>query len=792
MNSRRFIVAVVAVLSVGTTAVVVRHAMKAPPPAPTPPVQTPRPPPVKQAGPPAPFTAETALDAELTLTARGMTLDDLGKLVEKRTDVRFASHKRMAMRYVPLAPGTHKLRDVVESVAASLSLTTEAVLDGDRAVVCFWQTPDAEALAQMMELSTSEDVVERCTAARWLEPVGGRDALVQLLKMLADPDARVRAFAAAGVVAGWLSAWTPHQPSAVRCVAPDGTGVAVAGAIETATQREEWKHLLRIVGELREPAALPVLQKQLHDWAARHEAKEPHGALDLPEPLCEAIAAIGGADAEAILRAEAEQLTDWGAYWSVYHLIKMGADSAATLLRRRVASYSLTRVSRGYASLGDALVYSDSPALARDLLRRLRGPRIRRTDLDALACHLAKHDLPDARAECRLRFSVAAEPAARGRLARAMLNIPTVRNTLLVEVLQAGPSQQWAALALAATDDPRLVPALTTIIGSTDVEALQTAVEPGADPREVALQALRRIGGAAAEKALIDLALSGDSGAAALGVLWNHPSPDVHEALTTGVQSPDSNVAAIAAVALGRRRDPEDLDVLLSAARTARSERVRSLTVQPMWDAAAAIGGERAATELLVDVAGGDVGAARALLHSRDPHCLQAARNALTGDDAELREQLYAGFDLKSIDGPPIAALYAVPGLVDELDTIYTRRMMARAALLGWILDPRGTDALDKLLRDTEVQLAMRWTVIRALAQRKRAVDPAATEALLYALEHDPDKRVKAQAKMWLLTQAAIPNEKKRGFPAPKVLLPKPPDGFTEPDGEREFLPPDL
>jgi HEAT repeat protein len=793
MTSKKLSVAVAAIVGVGIMAVVIHRAVTVQPPPPEPPVATPPPSPVATSDPPAPFTAETALDAELTLTARGMMLADLGKLVEKRTGVRFASHKRTATRYVSLEPGTRSLRQVVDSVAADLSLTTEAMLDGKRAIVCFWQTPDAEASAQIMPLATSDDVVERRTGARWLEPVGGREALLQLLKMLADPDARVRAFAAAGVVNGWLLPWTPHEASALRCVAPDGTGAAVVTAIEAATRRETWKHMLQIAGDLREPTALPVLHKQLRDWAARYEAKEPPGALGLPEPLCEAIAVIGGPDAEAILRAEAEQLPGWGAYWGVYYLIKMGADSAAPLLRRRVATYTLTRVIRGYAPLGDALEYSDSPAVARDLLRRIRVPRIRPTDLDAIAGYLARYDLPDARAECRLRFSIAAEPAVRGALGRAMLNVPTVRQTLLVEALQAGPSQQWAALVLAPTDDVRLVPTLATITDSTDTEALLTAVETGADPREVAVQALGRIGGAEAEKTLIDLALSGDAGADALGVLWNHPSSDVRDALTAAVQNPDGNVSTIAAVALGRRRNPDDLDVLLEAARTKRSERVPSRTVQPIWDAVAAIGGERAAKELLIDVATGDSGAARALLYARDTHCLRAAREALTGGDADLREKLIAGFDTKSADEPPLTAFYAVPGTVERLGTVYTRRMMQQATVLGWIADPRGTDALSKLLVDAEATpLALRWTAIRALAQRKRETDPAGTDALLHALENDPDKSVKSQAKRWLLTWGVIPNEKKRGYPAPKVLLPKPPDGFRDPAGEREFMPPDL
>ncbi len=124
---------------------------------------------------------------------------------------------------------------MLAAITASAPLTTEILTDGDRVIVCFWRKPDAQVLGAMMKLAVSDDVVERATAAHWLERVGGRDSLVQLLKMLADPDVRVRHSAARGVMDGWSASGWLATSSLTRCVAPEGTALAVAEAIETET-----------------------------------------------------------------------------------------------------------------------------------------------------------------------------------------------------------------------------------------------------------------------------------------------------------------------------------------------------------------------------------------------------------------------------------------------------------------------------------------------------------------------------------------------------------------------------
>jgi len=177
---------IVVAVGAGAGAVAVHHA--ASPRLPLPVSAAAPTPLVKQEVPLVPLTATTVLNAELTLPPKPIQLGTLGRLLKEQLGVHLACRPQAAKEYVRPGPGKHTVRDVLAATAAAAPLTAEILADGDRVVVCFWQKPDVQALAEMTVLARSDDALKRATAAHWLELVAGRDALVQLLKMLADPD----------------------------------------------------------------------------------------------------------------------------------------------------------------------------------------------------------------------------------------------------------------------------------------------------------------------------------------------------------------------------------------------------------------------------------------------------------------------------------------------------------------------------------------------------------------------------------------------------------------------------
>jgi len=736
-------------------------------------------PPVKKAQ----LTPEAVLDMELTLPAGGIRLGDLGMLLKNQINVYFGCHARESVRYVYPKPGKHKVRDILAAITASAPLTAEVLTDRDRLVVCVWRKPDAQMLPRMMKLARSDDVLERCTGARWLEAVGGREALVQLLKMLGDPDPRVRHFAAWAVKSGWASTRQGLPPSAIPCVAPDGTTRAVAKAIESETWRETRQNMLRIARCLRSPELLPVLKKLL----AKVDKEKPDGDFRSTVLICQTIAEVGGPKAEAILLAAADRLPK--ASQPVMGCLGMlGTDGAIVRLSKRLDDeIKKDKLGRTYTVAG-WLGASDNPGAARELIRILNLPgRHREFVAPEIVQMLAKFDTPEAQGVCLAKFKAETDPRQRAKLARTMVRNPAVRKMLFAELAQGGAVGHRAACALATTNDPRLVPMFDEILNA-DAKTLN-AEGVGTGNRYTAIAALERIGSPEAEQILIKLA-QGTMRSGALRSLGAFSSHKARKVLRDALQAPNL-YSSVAAGTMARRPDPADLDPLLAAIRGNDPDKPRDMT--DFWRAVAAIGGERATGALLGATVKGDAMAARVLVYSPDAYCIQAVRNVLVGVNAAQRRLMMAGFGRRSkveynarlVRVPPLTAFYAANVALAELPDADEQTKQQHAALLGWTHDPRGTDALAKLLVNAREPVAVRLAALMGLAYAGGAsVDPAAVEPVRHAYEHDKDKNVQRHAKNALMRWRVIPMERPER-PRP----PKDPDPKDPPD-EREFPPP--
>jgi len=714
----------------------------------------------------APRTPEAVLDAELTLNAGVLSLSELAELARDQIGVHTAYHKRTGQVLVPLLkPGKHRVRDLLKAICASASLTTEVVTARGRVVICFWpKEPDAHMLAAMMKLARSADEVERSTAARWLEMVGGRDALVQLLKMLDDPSQRVRHYAARSIVEGWTgSGRSDVGAGAVACVAPLGTGLAVAKAIETATWQPIRMNMLRIARHLRDPAVLPALRNQLDNVRPKTNARYS------TQVICPAIAAIGGHEAELILLDALDTLPKGYTFSALFNLTSMGGDAAIARIAVQIDITAMKEKRAGYSLLSASLAGSPNLAAATELVRILKLVQdnpVARTGEPVILRHLAKFETPEAQAECLKAFKAAANPAIRKALARYMIRSSAVRKVLFDELAQGGAVARDAAVMLASTHDPRLIPVLIEVLldGGPSVP-IAGSVSPA---KGTALKALGRMGGPEAEKAIIAVTrVKGRMREAAFLALGGIASPDARKMLRADLQSPDARVRFSAARALARRPDPADLDPLLTALRKETADAV----ARAVLDGLGAIGGERAAGELLARTADGNLTAAQALVASRDPHCVQAVRDALAGDDAELHETLLS---YVSAGAPPQLSAYyitgaALPG-IPEADKKQKLRLLT---LLGWSRDPRGIDAIARLLLNAdEPEIVRRRIVIIA----RDAADPAAAVAMRHTADNDDDKWIqRTAAEAIMLWRVKTPGPRDPVGPGDERQFPPPP-----------------
>jgi len=722
------------------------------------------------------LTTETVLDAVLTLPTRTMSLGDLHKLVKEQLGVYIACHSRGRHQRLRLEPGKHAVRDVLKAIAASTTLTTEVSADRDRVVLCLWRTPDAEALAEMMKLAASDDVVERCTAARWLPTVGGRDALVQLLKLLADPDARVRYFASRGIVAGWPSAELADMLSPSACVAPEGTSLAVAKAIDAETWRETRRNMFMIARSLRDPRLLPALKKQL----AKITVKRADNRTQLRASLIiNTIGSIGGPDAEAILLETADKSPEWQTRWAVSALGRLGTDAAVARLSKQIDA-EMKKEKREYIYFfAGALAKSDNPAAARKLIQLLKHPDLRPNEATTVTHCLIKFNPPEAQAACLEMFRAETDPNKRLGLGKVMLHIPAVRQILSAELTQGGAAGRMAALtfALRPMRDPGLVPVLIEIIG-TDDKTLQ-ADGAGAVAKRIALTHLGRIGSPEAEKALIQMTGSTDATLRrlAFSALGNIDSPTARKLHKAGLKDLDAYVRTGIVRNLTKRPDAADIDLLLATASTEPSK--SGMVLPAIWRAIAAIGNERAVKELLTAVAKGNTAAAGAITLSTNPLCVRAVRDVLAGDDVILRGRMVDGLPQYGVHLPlstyyaVSAALAGLPGADERLKTELVKR-------LGPARDPRGNDALAKLLIDEKQSLKLRLAALSELNQ----TDPAIVEPMLHVVKHATSEPLIHQTEARLRMWGVIPPGPARKPRPPKDPAPK------DPPDEREFPPP--
>ena len=190
----------------------------------------------------------------------------------------------------------------------------------------------------------------------------------------------------------------------------------------------------------------------------------------------------------------------------------------------------------------------------------------------------------------------------------------------------------------------------------------------------------------------------------ALYALGVSSSPEARELLRAALKDPDRY--SYAASALSERPDPADLDFLLACVQDLRG---RAGQVD-IWRSVAAIGGERAARELVAAASEGKRPAASALVRSWDPHCAKAVRDVLTGDDGKLRGLMMEEFTMHVSPGrdPTLGAYYAVDVALAELPEADGMLKIQHRDLLGRMCDPRAADALARLLVNAEEQAILR------------------------------------------------------------------------------------
>jgi len=422
----------------------------------------------------------------------------------------------------------------------------------DAAIVALPERLRTPIVLYFLEGHTQADI------AAELGAVGGRDALVQLLKLLADPDARVHYFASRSIVEHWPSNDSAGLPGQAACVAPEGTGLAVARSIENETWPKTRQNMFTIARALRDPKMLPVLKKQLA--TVLDDQDKYLRSLIWSSGV---IADIGGAEAEAILLAAVDQLPKQHARHVMSALAKLGTDAAIARWRKHIDA-TMKKGNRGYLFLTTtALARSDNPA----------------------AAHM---------------------------------------------------------------------------------------------------------------------------------------------------ENPEAPV---------------------------------------IWPALAALNDERAVKAMLAAVAKGNSSAAGALVLSTAPHCVNAARNVLAGDDAKLRGLLMTGYRNQS-SIIPISAYYAVRLALAELPGANEELKSERINMLGWAHDPRGNDALGKLLVNNKESLKLHRLTLFTLLRRP---DPGLAEPIRHVSEHAADKRLRQEAQTILKSWGVIPPKPPKD-PAPK-----------DPPDEREF-----
>jgi len=726
--------ALVAAAGAGAGALAIHQATRAPHPAPIAAAAAPAPPVVKKALP----KPEAVPDMELTLPPGNISLRLLAHHVKRQTGVYLAQNRRTGERSVYIEPGKHKVRDVLVKIEALAPLQTKIVIDRDRVAICLWQKPDAQLSAELMKQARSKKVIDRCTAARWLGQLGGRDALAQLLKMLTDPNARVRYYAIKAVADEW------GESGLIPCVAPQGLGLALARTIPTEKKTlhasDRKRRLFKIISRLRDPKTLPFLKKQM-------ELETASNAFGM---IPGAIAAIGTPEAEAILLeahslwSKPEQWRSEGkAHWILRCLPALGTDAAIARLRE---TFEGKNAEGGHFRTGTAnlLHWVDSPATEHAIHQMLKLPGIDNSQTFSLLRCLAKFDTPKAREVCVEKLKIFADDPAKWQfLAGDMRHIPAVREMLFAELTQGGVAGRRAACVLAPTADARLLPKFREILlgGHKDTYWAQ---------QRTASKGLTHIGNREAEEILLELAQKKNE--LAIQALGFVPTARARKALRTALKNPNVFARNRVAQALAWQPDPEDIPFLLAAARmTAPEDQMDAL---PIWDCVAAIGGKRAAAELVAEVAKGSAVAAQALLASENPHCAKAVRDVLTGGATKL-----GGLSLKMKEIPerrdaPLNAYYAVGAALAALPRETNAKLRAeRATLLAWARDPRGTDALSRLLVDARQPTPVRHAAAQGLV---RTHDPAGIKAMLYAYKRDADEEVRQTLSTALQTRGII------------------------------------
>jgi HEAT repeat protein len=668
--------------------------------------------------------------------------------LHRRRGLRFAA-PMMAYRRctVTVRPGERRLAELLREAAESARLDLEWIEHRGGRVAALWDRDGNGPGARLTRLAVSRDAAERCIAARWLPTVGSRRALELGLKLLVDRDRRVRLYAAEQLLANFGARPYGTRVSPISLVAPGGLGRALAELLPDETrpsvgQRYTWVRLAGLVGD---PAAIPALEERLGELIEQDAARRGPGTdkvfvdISLLDHVCTALAMIGGPEAEGALLRAHERLDGHSRQHPLNALGLLGTPAAVRKLIAALEDDNAYLARTAAFALG-ATGRADAVG---PLAARLRNDKTPAGVRYAAAHALGRFDAPEAVRAIAGALRAETDPACRRGLCMALCRRPGAVD-VLIEATRAEeqPVRQAAVTALGLTGSDRAVPALT---------ALLEHEEKGTRSR--AALSLGRIGGTRAVRILVRRLQKSDLDArcSAAQALGDAGDPAAAEALRRAFRDDAPRLRALAARALGKVGGPDDVDALLEAAKIEAKR-------NPYRSAAAAvaqlghIGGPQAALELSRRARAAGADAARALLYSRDPDCVDAARRGLVGDEAALRRALAGAVE----KGPPTVAILAAEPLIAALHAEEAEARRAACRRLRFLGDPRTVPHLMELVvgdRDEGV----RYEAVLALSpvESTGMIDPLCAEALIEALKSDASGRVRRQAA-WCLRQMGL------------------------------------
>jgi HEAT repeat protein len=648
-------------------------------------------------------------------------------------------------RRFELTPGTRPVRDVLQQLARSADLEVEFVEHDNETVAAFWTRPDSPDWPRLKELAASGDETGRCVAARWLPTLGSKRALALAVSLLGDRSPRVRTYARFELAATCRTDYLGWSISPLALLLDEEAVRGITQDLDAKTPVSKYV-LLRLLWSCRDPKAVPLLAKMLDplyeiDERQQKQPKTP-AYMDVSKLsyICEALARIGGAEAEKTLFGALGRLHGPNRQYVIRAIGLLSSQKATRTLVELLKNNHRYNRREALFALGRPAHRAAVPAVL-NLLNDKKTPEHLRPSICIV---LARIGSPDAQKAAISLMRAEKEPRRQAGMCLNVTRLPGVAASLakLVDAKDAHVATA-ATTALGLTRDPAAVPMLVPLL-----------THETKDVRRRAALSLGLIGGEPAVAALLEALKKGDLDlkCSAAQALRDAGAPAAAPALCGALKAADARLRALAARALARCGGPAEIAPLLALA-----DRPRDGRLDPYGGRADAIrslgliGGKRSARELKAKLDVGRLEAAEALLFSQDGHCRAAARGLLTGDDAGLKRALMFALDARTsrLRRLPPVAFHAAEALIADLNSSEETQRVEAARRLRRVNEPRAVaPLLERALTDKaeKVRLHALLALAPYLNSGDRMIDPACAEGVVAVLKSDRSKLVRRQA----------------------------------------------